>query len=562
MNRTGKIARLPHRIREELNRRLRDNVPGPKICQWVNRLSAAKAVCAEFAKRNGKEESPINENQLSEWRRGGFQDWLREQRLLTDTREMARWSMKLAKECGGELSEGAAVLLSGQLLTVLQGMAEVRGEKGEGRSEMAGSAGVPPGEVEPGETGRRDGGAPRRSPEAERMEADVRVLGAVGKCLSGIRNGDQNRVRLAQVDRKLAQRDKMIALERRKYDDERAEIAAQKKAERKKKRGSGLSDRGKIDYVRGRTFGHEYIIKEKEQDLKELEKDLKILKKKFGVSEGGTEESNVQCPKSNVGTASDAAAPNGSRAIPSTSEKSQGENGAKSEPEADFSPQRHRDAEAQGIGKMETGKMPVLRYPVNPSLSGESQAQGEKKFDVDEVLDELKQIGEELAALRVKVQAREGSLNGSGAETGGSKIDPPSPATAGSDATGDRGLPIKPVFSTPPPPLYGGIGYSEEWRRAAKKFEEWSLNELARLKKDVAALKAEVEAGGTEDGGSKMEDGGLQAESGPGGDDASGSEPDFSTHPSSLRFDATSPSSPAKPGFDAMGRREEAEAQV
>jgi hypothetical protein len=106
MNRTGKIARLPHDIREKLNRRLRDNLPGPKICEWVNRLPAAKVVCAEFARRNGKDKSPINENQLSEWRRGGFQDWLREQRLLTDTREMARWSMKLAKECGGELSEG------------------------------------------------------------------------------------------------------------------------------------------------------------------------------------------------------------------------------------------------------------------------------------------------------------------------------------------------------------------------------------------------------------------------------------------------------------------------
>ena len=118
-SRTGKIARLPYKIREEVNRRLRDNVPGGKICEWLNRLPAARAVCAQFAKRSGKEESPINEKQLSEWRCGGFQDWLNTQQMLEDTREMAQWSMKLAKDSGGELSEGAAVLLSGQLLKLL-----------------------------------------------------------------------------------------------------------------------------------------------------------------------------------------------------------------------------------------------------------------------------------------------------------------------------------------------------------------------------------------------------------------------------------------------------------
>ena len=125
MTRTGKIARLPYKIREEVNRRLRDNVPGGKICKWLNRLPAARAVCAEFARRNGKEASPINEKQLSEWRRGGFQDWLNTQQMLEETREMTQWSMKLAKECGGELSEGAAVLLSAQLLKLLQGIGKL-----------------------------------------------------------------------------------------------------------------------------------------------------------------------------------------------------------------------------------------------------------------------------------------------------------------------------------------------------------------------------------------------------------------------------------------------------
>src|SRR6478672_5630374 len=121
MTRNGKIARLPHGIREEVNQRLRDNVPGSAICKWLNALPEAEAVCKEFAQRRGCADSPITLNQLSEWRRGGYQDWLREQQVLESTREMARWSAKLAADSGGELSEGVAVLLGGQLLKLLQG---------------------------------------------------------------------------------------------------------------------------------------------------------------------------------------------------------------------------------------------------------------------------------------------------------------------------------------------------------------------------------------------------------------------------------------------------------
>ena len=38
MSRIGKIARLPHDIREQLNRRLLDGQSGTEILQWVNEL--------------------------------------------------------------------------------------------------------------------------------------------------------------------------------------------------------------------------------------------------------------------------------------------------------------------------------------------------------------------------------------------------------------------------------------------------------------------------------------------------------------------------------------------
>ncbi len=38
MTRTGKIARQPSEIREELNRRLQDNEPGGQLLSWLNAL--------------------------------------------------------------------------------------------------------------------------------------------------------------------------------------------------------------------------------------------------------------------------------------------------------------------------------------------------------------------------------------------------------------------------------------------------------------------------------------------------------------------------------------------
>lgn len=61
--RRGKIARLPAKIRNEINMLLLDGKPGVEIVAWVNNslnLGGASAV------------TPQN---LSEWRAGGFRDW-------------------------------------------------------------------------------------------------------------------------------------------------------------------------------------------------------------------------------------------------------------------------------------------------------------------------------------------------------------------------------------------------------------------------------------------------------------------------------------------------------
>ncbi|HWB04117.1 MAG TPA: hypothetical protein VG796_13905 [Verrucomicrobiales bacterium] len=48
MNRTGKIARLPHNLRNSINHRLDRNDPGRKIITWLNSLPAVKKILRDF----------------------------------------------------------------------------------------------------------------------------------------------------------------------------------------------------------------------------------------------------------------------------------------------------------------------------------------------------------------------------------------------------------------------------------------------------------------------------------------------------------------------------------
>src|SRR3954463_4082333 len=70
--RISKIAQLPKTIREELNRRLEDGQQGPEILPWLNQLPATKNLLNK--QFDGK---PISKCNLSDWRQGGYQDWLR-----------------------------------------------------------------------------------------------------------------------------------------------------------------------------------------------------------------------------------------------------------------------------------------------------------------------------------------------------------------------------------------------------------------------------------------------------------------------------------------------------
>jgi len=98
-HRTGKIARLPREIRQELNERLREGDNGQILVAWLNSLPEVQAIlAAQFA---GK---PIREQNLSEWRKGGYRDWEQRERAI----EVAV-SVGKAEAQGGEKSGGATL---------------------------------------------------------------------------------------------------------------------------------------------------------------------------------------------------------------------------------------------------------------------------------------------------------------------------------------------------------------------------------------------------------------------------------------------------------------------
>jgi hypothetical protein len=89
LDRNGKIARLPKHLREELNRRLENGERGQPLLQWLNsRLEVRELMAAEF------DGLPVNKQSLSQWRRGGYAEWLRQQ----ETRDMAQQMITEAGE--------------------------------------------------------------------------------------------------------------------------------------------------------------------------------------------------------------------------------------------------------------------------------------------------------------------------------------------------------------------------------------------------------------------------------------------------------------------------------
>ena len=103
--RTGKIARASFEVRTHVNVMLRDG-------------NTAKAVMSFL---EGAGITGVNEQNVTNWRDGGFQDWLSEQSRLDDMRAKREFALQIVKENdGSKLHEATLHLAASQLYDALE----------------------------------------------------------------------------------------------------------------------------------------------------------------------------------------------------------------------------------------------------------------------------------------------------------------------------------------------------------------------------------------------------------------------------------------------------------
>ena len=89
--RNGKIARLPFNIREELNNRLLENVPVKDILIFLNTDSTVR-YCMDMLFQG----RCITEQNVSEWRQGGYEEWLLYRSCLGNVRDLSEDAARAA----------------------------------------------------------------------------------------------------------------------------------------------------------------------------------------------------------------------------------------------------------------------------------------------------------------------------------------------------------------------------------------------------------------------------------------------------------------------------------
>jgi hypothetical protein len=121
MTRNGKIARLPRQLREQLNRRIDNGEQGVSLVDWLNRQPGVIRTLNEHF--DGR---LINEQNLSDWKQGGFLEWQRHQDTLEWVRTLSGEAEQIAEDAGvmpvsDQLSSIVSVTLGKMLRTFAEG---------------------------------------------------------------------------------------------------------------------------------------------------------------------------------------------------------------------------------------------------------------------------------------------------------------------------------------------------------------------------------------------------------------------------------------------------------
>ena len=112
---TGKIARLPVAIRQQLNCRLLNGEEGRQLAAWLNGLPEVQAMLA--AHFDGQ---PIGEMSVSRWKHGGFQAWCEQQMALASVATVFEHSNDLQQAARNGLTDRMNMVLTARLARELQ----------------------------------------------------------------------------------------------------------------------------------------------------------------------------------------------------------------------------------------------------------------------------------------------------------------------------------------------------------------------------------------------------------------------------------------------------------
>lgn len=119
--RKGKIARLPQTIRAELCRRMANGEPDTRLIAWLNGQPDVIRILDDLSFGGVQHKAEITDGNLSEWRDGGYRDWLSDQEEITKVRALTEFAQTLGEASGGDAAAGGATILSGRILQRLEG---------------------------------------------------------------------------------------------------------------------------------------------------------------------------------------------------------------------------------------------------------------------------------------------------------------------------------------------------------------------------------------------------------------------------------------------------------
>lgn len=122
--RNGKIARLPRAVREQLNQRLRDGEEGKKLVAWLNTLPELNdLVTNEFG---GK---AIRQQNLSEWKKGGYREWLAHQEAIEVAEKIAEDALHWDQKNEAPLTDRLSFWLASRYAIEISRIVEAKGRQ-------------------------------------------------------------------------------------------------------------------------------------------------------------------------------------------------------------------------------------------------------------------------------------------------------------------------------------------------------------------------------------------------------------------------------------------------